>query len=155
MAKHGGAKVNEEMELPQEEMGAMRSALFALNDLVGEFLDTVGVTRVYGEPVEKGDHTVIPAAEIVAVLGFGMGGGTGAAAKTGEQGTGYGSGGGGKTFSRPVAVVIASPSGVRVEPVVDATKVALAFFTALGFMLATALGMMNARRMRHHLLGKG
>jgi hypothetical protein len=35
-------------------------------------------------------------------------------------------------MGRPVAVISVGPSGVRVEPVVDPTKIALAFFTMLG-----------------------
>ena len=42
-----------------------------------------------------------------------------------------------------VAVVIANKDSVRVEPVVDATKIALTFFTAIGFMIAT-LGKMKS-----------
>jgi uncharacterized spore protein YtfJ len=63
-------------------------------------------------------------------------------------GKGNGGGGGGRILSRPVAVVIASPEGVRVEPVVDITKVALAGLTALGFMI----GMMFRMSRRRHAL---
>jgi hypothetical protein len=45
-----------------------------------------------------------------------------------------------------VAVVVASPEGVRVEPVVDITKIALAGLTALGFMV----GMMFRMSSRRH-----
>ena len=49
-------------------------------------------------------------------------------------GEGYGGGGGGGGFSagRPVAAIIVEPEGVRIEPIVDPTKIALAFFTVLG-----------------------
>jgi hypothetical protein len=47
-----------------------------------------------------------------------------------------------------VAVVIASPEGVRVEPVVDPTKIALAALTAAGFMLGMFFRMSNPRRIR-------
>ena len=55
-------------------------------------------------------------------------------------------GGGGRTFSRPVAVVIVGPEGVRVEPVMDVTKVALAALTAFGFMFSM-LGRMRRGRL--------
>ncbi len=42
---------------------------------------------------------------------------------------GSGGGGGGSVYSRPVAVIISSPEGVRVEPVFDLTKIALAGMT--------------------------
>jgi hypothetical protein len=48
-------------------------------------------------------------------------------------------------------VIIADPQGVRVEPVVDITKIALAALTAAGFMLATMMRMSNPRRMMKDL----
>ena len=47
------------------------------------------------------------------------------------SGFGVGAGGGGAAYSRPVAVVIIYPNGVRVEPRVDATKIGLAALTVL------------------------
>ena len=49
-------------------------------------------------------------------------------------GQGVGGGGGGFSTGRPVAAISIGPDGVHVEPIVDATKVALAFFTTLGAM---------------------
>ncbi|NUM48901.1 MAG: sporulation protein [Anaerolineales bacterium] len=97
-----------------------------------KFMDAAGVDKVYGNPVEKDRTVVIPAAEVVTSLGFGMGG-----SSKGEGG----GGGGGYSVSRPVAVVIVTENGVRVEPVVDVTKVALAMFTAVGFMLSVLAKM--------------
>jgi hypothetical protein len=45
-----------------------------------------------------------------------------------------------------VAVIISSPEGVRVEPVVDVTKISLALFTTLGFMVGMYLRMLNPKR---------
>jgi len=61
-----------------------------------------------------------------------------------EAGMGGGGGGGGGASGRPVAVISVSEDGVEVEPVVDATKIALAFFTALGSMLFMLLKMRKA-----------
>lgn len=85
-------------------------------------------------------------------FGYGSGGGSGTEPDEGEAvsenesqdergaaGFGGGGGGGGVSGGRPVAVISIGPKGVRVEPVVDVTKIALAFFTTLGsmfFMLA-------------------
>ncbi|HLF90693.1 MAG TPA: spore germination protein GerW family protein [Anaerolineales bacterium] len=102
------------------------------NLVVDKFIDSASVSKVYGEPVKKGSVTIIPAAEVITGMGFGIGGD--------GKGDG-GGGGGGYSTSRPVAVVIATEEGVRVEPVMDVTKVALAFFTALGFMLSTLAKM--------------
>ena len=43
-------------------------------------------------------------------------------------------------------MIISTPDGVRVEPVVDTTKIALAFVTALGFMFSMALRMRRGPR---------
>ncbi len=102
------------------------------------FLSKADVKAVYGAPIQKDDSVIIPAAEILATAGFG-----GGEAKDADEkgGGGSGTGGGGRVFSRPVAVIIATPNGVRVEPVLDVTKIGLAALTAAGFMLATLMRM--------------
>ncbi len=116
---------------------------------------------VYGAPVTVGDYTIITASEVTVNVGFGygIGGGSGAQPASGQsageevaqdktEGTGLGGGGGGGGFSgaRPVAVVVIGPSGLHVEPVVDPTKIALAFFTALGTMFIMARRMSRRPR---------
>jgi len=117
-----------------------------------EFLAAADVRVVYGEPIQHGDTMIIPTAEVLCGLGFGVGSGSG---RNGDentehpsQGSGSGGGGGGRILSRPVAVVIASPEGVRVDPVVDVTKIALAGLTAFGFMV----GMMFRMSSKRHAL---
>lgn len=61
-------------------------------------------------------------------------------------GMGGGGGGGGGASGRPVAVISIGEDGVQVEPVVDATKVALAFFTALGSMFFMLMKMRGAAK---------
>ncbi len=102
---------------------------------------------VYGEPVASGEYTVITASEILVAAGsgYGVGGGTGVetleeeTAVEGEEdeGTGFGGGGagGGVSVGRPVATINIGPNGVQVQPVVDVTKIGLAFFTTIGAML--------------------
>jgi uncharacterized spore protein YtfJ len=85
---------------------------------------------VFGEPTTVGDHTVITAAEVHVGMGVGFGRGSGG--EEGRDGEGRGGGGGGGSAGRPVAAIIISPKGVQVEPVVDVTKIAIAFFTTLG-----------------------
>src|SRR5712692_6332417 len=95
------------------------------------------VSRVYGQPVQSGDSLIIPAAEVLTIAGFGMGGGSGTASDasgTPRHGKGGGGGGGGRTLARSVAVIVASPAGVEVKPVLDLTKIALAALTAAGFV---------------------
>lgn len=127
---------NEDFNVSIEAVDSQQ-AIDLIQQTLEDFLATADVTSVYGEPVRTGDTVVIPAAETLAVLGFGAGYGSGSGDEDNPgQGSGGGGGGGGRTFSRPVAVIIASPDGVRVKPIYDLTKVVLATLTTLGFMLA-------------------
>jgi uncharacterized spore protein YtfJ len=106
------------------------------------------VEKVYGKPIENGDTLIVPTAEILCGMGFGVGSGSGNQMdeEAANRGEGGGGGGGGRVLSRPVAVIIASPEGVRVEPVIDPTKIALAALTAAGFMLSMLFRMMRGPR---------
>lgn len=97
---------------------------------------------VFSEPVVVEDQMIITASEVNVGLGvgYGLGGGPQISQKPEESdqveaGMGGGGGGGGGASGRPVAVISISDQGVSVEPIVDFTKVILAFFTALGTML--------------------
>lgn len=115
------------------------------NPNIRALLETASVERVYGVPVEVGATKIIPAAENLVVMGFGAASGSFSSEMTADEenqpeddssgeGLGGGAAGGGRTLSRPVAIVIASPDGVRVEPVADRTKVIMAAITAAGFV---------------------
>jgi uncharacterized spore protein YtfJ len=109
-------------------------------DLMERLIGSADVARVFGEPIRQGDTVMIPAAEVLTVAGFGMGSGSGAVggpARSPRRGGGGGGGGGGRTLARGVAVIVASPEGVRVHPIVDFTKIALAALTAGGFVWAS------------------
>ena len=112
-----------------------------------KFLSTANVNTVFAKPVRQGDLVVINCSEIFAGIGFGVGEGSGEGKDGDEKGkaSGAGGGGGGSTFARPVAVIIASPQGVTIKPVIDTTKIGLAALTTLGFMLAT-LARLNKGR---------
>jgi uncharacterized spore protein YtfJ len=105
----------------------------AIENLMTRLIDAGKVASVFGQPIERGDTTVIPCSELAVGMGMGMGSGSGPTDE-GVQSVGGGGGGGGGAHARPVACIVISPSGVRMEPIVDATKVALALFTALGFI---------------------
>lgn len=136
-------ETNADMAEKEVEIQDSGQALDLVQESMETFIETANVSKVYGEPVEHEDNLIIPAAEVAAFAGFGAGYGSGGPEDS--YGEGGGGGGGGHTFSRPVAVVIADNSGVRVEPVVDPTKIALTFFTALGFMVATIARMKRGR----------
>lgn len=139
-----------------------------IKEIMDKFVDTASVDAVYGKPVKSGDLIIIPAAEVMCGMGFGMGMGFGigpesehpSGESSGESadneqaqeggvpsgGAGSGGGGGGYTFSRPVALVISSPDGVRVEPVIDRTKILIAALTTAGFMVGMMARMMKGVR---------
>jgi len=123
-----------------DQLGDPAISVSTVNQTMNHFLKTADVQKSFGEPFEKNDITIIPAAEVMTLMGFGSGYGS-----DNSTGGGGGGGGGGKSFSRPVAVVIASSNNVRVEPVVDVTKIALAFFTALGFIFTTLAKMKTGK----------
>jgi uncharacterized spore protein YtfJ len=131
-------------------------------ELMEKLLAVAQPDAVYGEPVTVGEHTVITASEVSVSMGFGygIGGETGPESAEGEavsedkpqsekddsRGFGGGGGGGGVSMGRPVAVISIGPEGVEVEPVVDATKIALAVFTTAGSMVIMLGKMLKASR---------
>jgi len=117
----------------------------ALDKLIG----TARVEAAFGPPAQHEDSLIIPAAEAICILGFGLGsgGGNGPTADGKASGGGGGGGaGGGYTRARPVAVVVVSPSGVEIQPVVDVTKIALVFIAAWGTMVVALARMMRKPR---------
>lgn len=131
--------------------------------MVERLMETARPDAVFGAATTSGEYTAIPASENVVGLGYGFGlgagsgdeeekeekpgdGVAGAEGGRGETPSGGGGGGGGYAGSRPVAVITIGPRGVQVEPVVDVTKIALAFFTMVGAYLLM-LGRMG-RAMR-------
>ena len=126
-------------------------------NLIQKLFETARPSAVFSEPLHAGNYTVITASEVMAGGGVGYGGGGGSGPATTDveeiditdeipveaiveddeepnEGYGVGGGGGGYTFARPVAAITIGPDGVTVEPIVDATKIAIAFFTTLGAM---------------------
>ena len=93
---------------------------------------TASADAVFGEPVANGDTTVIPCSEVA--IGLGMGSGGGPKDENGNP-TGSGSGGGGGARGRPVAAIVITQDGVRVEPIFDITKIVLASLTTGTFIL--------------------
>ncbi len=123
--------------------------------ILEKFVETARPSSVFAPPLTAGDYTVITASEVYAGMGVGFGAGGGSGPQGSEEpagdqppaeppdpatdmppgtGVGYGGGGGGVTLGRPVAAITIGPDGVHVEPIVDATKIAIAFFTTIGAM---------------------
>jgi uncharacterized spore protein YtfJ len=136
---------------PKPQVSKLLNPAPALNTVqttLDKFLSAANVEAVYGPPIEQGENVVIPAAEVLSIVGFGLGlgGGSQNAAEPENTGSGGGGGGGGRVLARPVAAIILSPTGVRIEPIVDVTKIVLAVFTTLGFMVAMLARMMSRRQ---------
>ena len=134
----------------QSDMGATstidpEAPLNVIQDTMEDLLTAADVNSVYQEPIVHGDTLIIPAAEVVAAMGLGVGSGEGLG-EDGSGGSGSGGGGGGVALPRPVAVIIASPEGVRVEPVIDLTKIALAGLTTAAFMFGMLGRLRKAKR---------
>ena len=143
--------------------GDIDKTIATIRETMDSLTRIAATEAVYGKPVQSGEVTIIPAAEVLCGMGFGLGSGSYTppdeeqpagekpAAKdetkpTPEAGSGSGGGGGGYSFSRPVALVIVSPDGVRVEPVLDRTKIALAALTTAGFMIGMMARMLRQPR---------
>jgi len=117
-------------------------------ELVEKLFAVAEPGAVFSEPLTVGERTLITAAEVKVGMGFGFGGGIGTdeASEDADQdsGAGFGGGGGGASGGRPIAAISIGPEGVEVEPIVDVTKIALAFFTALGSMFVMLIKMRKA-----------
>ena len=111
-------------------------------ELIGRLFDVALPDAIFSDPLTKGDYTVILASETTVSMGAGFGGG-GGIDTDGEQGSGGGGGGGGYAANRPVAMIEIGPNGVRVEPIIDASKIVVTFIASLIAIFA-ALG--KARR---------
>ena len=79
-----------------------------LKGTVEELDRLLNAKNVLGDPIEKGDATVIP----IVSYGFGFGAGGGA---NGKAGDGAGTGGGGGI--KPLGAIILDKNGARVESV--------------------------------------
>lgn len=157
MSNEGKSKVNLESQDISQGMQNIHNS-------IDNFVNSAGVEAVYGKPIKSGDVTIIPTAEVFCGMGFGLGMGMGTFKPDADEGTenpevegvqegdppsegaGMGGGGGGYTFSRPVALVISSPDGVRVEPILDRTKLIIATLTTVGFMMGMMGRMMRGGR---------
>ena len=125
--------MSEEKEL-EMEINDPGQAIDMVQETLETLLEAADVNKVYAQPIQHEGTLIIPAAEVTAGAGFGAGYGAGSPPTEEGGGSGGGGGGGGKTFARPVAVIIADKNGVRVEPVMDPTKIALTALTAFGFI---------------------
>lgn len=113
--------------------------------VIGRLFDVAQPNAIFGKPVVQGQYMVITASEVAVGMGIGFGVGGDADEEGGDAGGG-GGGGGGASMGRPVAAILIGPDGVRVEPIVDPTKIAIAFFTTIGAMFVSWRAIRKAAR---------
>ena len=87
--------------------------------------DLLTVRRAYGEPIQRGDVTIVPVARVVGGSGYGDGDGQWAKPGDDEQGTGSGSGGGFGVIVTPVGVYVVTGTDVSWQPAMDLNRVIL------------------------------
>jgi uncharacterized spore protein YtfJ len=87
-----------------------------------EIEKVLSTKTVVGEPLTIEGVTLVPL--IKAGFGFGAGGGSGKG-ESKQKGEGTGGGTGGGAYIRPVAVVVISKEGVKVEPIMGRVTGAL------------------------------
>ncbi len=95
-----------------------------VDDLMSRFSELQGkatARSVFGEPIVVDGRTIIPVAQVRAMIGVGMGKGT----TPKPEGIG-GEGGGGGITVRPIAIVEIAGQETKVKPIPDVTRLALA-----------------------------
>jgi uncharacterized spore protein YtfJ len=108
-------------------------------ELIGRLFDITKPESVYSKPTEVGNYTVITAAELMVTMGAGYGSGGESTPADGEEEYGEnisgfeggGGGGGGFAVGRPVAAITIGPGGAQVNPIIDLTRIFIAFFATL------------------------
>lgn len=96
-------------------------------------LDQASVDAVFGKPVQHEGTIVIPAAEMLTMIGFGFGSGNQEQINS-DRTKGGGAGAGGYILGRPVAAIVVTPHSVHLLPIIDFTKIILAAFAAFGLI---------------------
>jgi uncharacterized spore protein YtfJ len=100
----------------------------------------VGVTTVYGDPVDVDGEKLVPVA--LAWYGFGAGEaeGEGDASSVTVHGNGAGAGGGGGGFAMPIGAYIKTREGLRFEPnIVSLVAIGIPFVWAVGKALSLVI----------------
>jgi uncharacterized spore protein YtfJ len=130
--------------ITESRTGAVGPALYAIEQSVGRLFNTARVDNVFGQPIERGDMTIIPCAEVM--IGLGMGGGPNLAQDKNTPGVSEGVGGGGGARGRPVAVIVMTPDEVQVKPIINVTRVVGAIFSTIGSALLLLRAFTQPRR---------
>jgi uncharacterized spore protein YtfJ len=108
--------------------------------MIEQARDAMTVRRVYGDPYEKDEVTVIPAARVQG--GAGGGGGEG------PEGQGAGTGGGFGLTARPAGAFVIRGGDVDWRPAIDVNKIIMGgqLIAAAGLLLAVTVVRKRQRR---------
>jgi uncharacterized spore protein YtfJ len=124
---------------PTEQLGtAIEPPATAVKATLEHLLASASANAAFGQPMQHEQGVIVPAAEVLAVIGFGFGAGKVPGLGAVQLGNGTGGGGGGYVVTRPVAAIVLMPHQVRQELIIDVTKMALAALTAAG-VIATVV----------------
>lgn len=113
---------------------SIQGASDMISGVMREIERALDTKHVVGEPMRFGNTTIVP----LFSYGFGFGGGAGGGGgtnKDGEAGQGGGGGGGGGGGVKPIAVMVISDEGVRLEPIPEPAS----GFDRIGDAIAGAL----------------
>lgn len=105
-----------------------------VNEVIDRARDAFNARRVFGEPIQQGEVTLVPAAWVSG--GGGGGGGEGPAEGT-ETTTGKGYGSGFGLRARPAGAFVLRQGKVRWKPAVDVNRIILGAQVLVGLFLLT------------------
>jgi len=130
-------------EEARETASVARPAAELLERLADKLGAKASVSAVFGDPVERGEITIIP----VAMVGFGFGAGVGMNRKSKEGDQGQGGGGGGGTLATPRGYIEIKDGEAVFKPIRDARMEALLAALVAG---STALQVVRTLLRRRH-----
>lgn len=97
--------------------------------------DAITVRRVYGDPIERDNATIIPAASIMG----GAGGGEGGEGEAQGTGTGFG------VKARPIGAYVMRGGNVTWKPAFDLVRVSMAGIAFAALAAVMMAGVMRKR----------
>lgn len=143
--------INNQNQSNQSQTSDVMKQQAASMNAIEKIFSAAQSKAVYGEPVKAGEYTIITACEVFAAGGIGYGGGIAPSNPqasseqentTADMSQGGGGGGGGVSVGRPIACIVVGPDGVKVQPIVDVAKIAVAGITTWK-AVATLFGKMR------------
>ena len=93
---------------------------------IEQLFEKLKVDAVFGQPIQEGDVTIIPVAEVGVGFGFGSGPSPATEEDGDEADSDKGEGGGGGGKATPRGFIKITPDGVDFESTLDEGRVALA-----------------------------